>query len=227
MRILFGFLVLVGMCGAAVAEPGRIVVSGHGAVDVTPDMAVLTLGVSHEAKDAGEAVSETSAKAGEILSRLDALGIEKRDVQTSNLTLHPVHKRYDSGNDAKIDAFRATNTVTVRVRDVSKLGTVLARVVQDGANQFNGLHFALQSPRPYEDDARRTAVADARAKAELYAAAAGVTLGDVLEISEGGGQGPRPMPMMREAMMADASVPVAAGELTVRAQVTMVFSVSQ
>ncbi|MEQ9695452.1 SIMPL domain-containing protein [Shimia sp. SDUM112013] len=231
MRIILGFLVYLGCVVAVAAETpqkaGRIVVTGAGRIEVVPDMAVMTLGVSHEAKEARAAISEVADKANDILTRLDTMGVATRDIQTSNLSLHPVRRHSNDGKPPVVEGYRATNTVTVRVRDLSTLGEVLTNVVQDGANEFNGLRFGVQEMDGYHDLARRAAVADAQAKAALYAEAAGVTLGPVVELSEGGGDLPRPVPMMRAEMVADAAMPVAEGEMTVRAQVRMVFAIAE
>ena len=102
---------------------------------------------------------------------------------------------------------------------------MLQALLEAGANDFSGLSFGLQDPRPVEDEARRAAIADARAKAELYAEAAGVTLGPIRSITEGGMSGPMPMdaPMMLEARSA---MPVAAGETMVRANVQVVWTLA-
>lgn len=119
------------------------------------------------------------------------------------------------------------NTVRVRVRDLEKLGEILQAVLNDGANDLSGLSFGLQDPRPVEDTARHAAVMDALAKAQLLADAAGVALGPVLTITEGGG-GSQPMfdaPMAR--MELASPVPVSAGETVISQRVTLVFSLGE
>jgi uncharacterized protein YggE len=117
--------------------------------------------------------------------------------------------------------------VTVRVRALDALGAVLDGVVSDGANTLNGLGFGLAEDRPLMDEARRLAVADAAAKARLYAEAAGVTLGRVRSISEAGGYAP-PMPLAMEAGYAkSADVPVAPGELSISASVAIVYEIAE
>ncbi len=114
----------------------------------------------------------------------------------------------------------------VRVRDLAALGGILDTVIADGANDFNGLRFGLQDPAPLMDEARRRAVDDAMARAALLAGAAGVTLGPVLSIDDQGGS--RPMPMAEMAMrMSAGAAPVAAGELTLTANVAMVFAIAE
>jgi len=116
--------------------------------------------------------------------------------------------------------------VTVRVRALDSLGGVLDAAVGQGANNLYGLSFGLQEPEPKLDEARRDAIADARRKAELYALAAGVTLGEVVSISEQTGYD-RPMPEMRAASFAkDSGVPVAEGELSLTASVTVVYDLN-
>lgn len=227
MRIFAAVILLMGLTGPALAQDGRIEVTGVGRIDAVPDMAVVSLGAAAEAENARDAMAEVSAVTGAIIARLEAEGIASRDMQTSGLSLNPVWKHYRDDNPPQITGFAANNRLTVRVRDLDQLGSLLDKVLQDGANKFNGLSFALQDPEPAMNAARRAAVADARAKAELYASAAGVTLGKVILISEAGRSGPEPM-MMERAMMSDSAVvPIAAGEVTTEARITILFEIAE
>jgi uncharacterized protein YggE len=223
-------LALAAAAGPAAAE-GRalITVTGEGRVEAAPDMATITLGVTSEAETARAAMDEASGKVSALLATLRAAGIEARDVQTSGLALNPVwdHRGDDEGGPPRIVGFSAQNTVTVRVRALDALGALLDRVLDAGTNTFNGLTFGFREPRPLEDEARRRAVADARAKAELLTAAAGVGLGPIVSISEAG-YAP-PMPDFRMAAAADSvgAVPVAAGEMSVTVSVTVVWEIVQ
>ena len=204
----------------------EIIVTGEGEVAVEPDMAVLTLGVSHDARTAKEAMDGASAGAAEVLATLEEAGIASRDIQTSSISLSP---RWDhSMRDAppKVAGYVASNTLSVRVRDLESLGGVLDSVVGSGANQMHGLSFALAEPRPAMDQARTKAVQDAVAKATLLADAAGLTLGPIRRISEASVGGPVPIQMQGRAMMEAASVPISSGELDVRASVTVVFDIA-
>ena len=209
----------------AVAErPRQISVTGQGQVDVAPDMAVVRIGVTHQSEVAAEALQQTSDALARMLERLTGLGIEARDVQTANLSLNPVWRDSSDGRrQPEPWGFEASNVVSLRLRDLAQVGAVLDALVSDGANRLEGISFALQEPQAVQDEARRLAVADAQRKAALYAEAAGVTLGPVLSLSEGHDAAPRPM-MMDMAMRAEA-VPVAAGEVGLRASVQMVFGV--
>lgn len=206
---------------AAAAELQRqIIITGEGAVQMAPDMAVISLGVTHQSKDAAQAMSMASEAAAQVLERLSGMGIAARDVQTSSVDLSPVYSRRKDSGPMVIEGFRAGLSMSVRVRDLPKLGAVLGAVVQDGANQFSGLHFALSKPQEAEDAARKEAIADALRKATLYAQAAGVSLGDVLQISESGGYH---APKMRMAADMAESVPIAEGELNIGQSVTLVI----
>ena len=222
---------LVGLAPlAATAQPTppdapRLTVTGDGSATATPDMATISLGITAENPEAGVAMDTASQAAEAILARLDTLGIEPRDRQTSDLSLQPLWAGgYDSAEDRRITGYEARNTLTVRVRDLEKLGDVLQAVLEDGANQLSGLSFGLQNPDPVLEAARRDAVADAMARAQVLAEAAGVSLGRVLSISEGGGGSAPPAPMME---MRAASVPVAAGEAELSSSVTMEFALGE
>lgn len=223
MRFLSIILISLGLATAAMAaETGpTITVTGRGEVAAAPDMATITLGVTSQARTAGDAMAEASAAAAAILKELEAAGIAPRDMQTSELSVDPVwSNRTGNGEAPRIEGFVARNTLRVRVRDLDRLGAVLDDVLRVGANTFRGLSFGLQEPEPLADRARAAAVADAQRKAALMAGAAGVALGPVLSISEAGGAAP--VPMMLES--ARAAIPVAAGEVSQTATVTMVFA---
>ena len=214
--------------GAVMAEAMVITVTGEGRVDQAPDMATVSLGVTTEGATAAEALGANSAEIAKVLERLGSAGIAPRDVQTTGLSVNPNWRNNSSGEAPKISGFIANNGVTVRVRALDGLGAVLDAAVQDGANQLNGVEFGLQEPRPAQDEARRRAVADARARAELLAEAAGVKLGAIRSISETMGA-PMPMPAFRMAAdaVAGAPVPVAAGEVATTANVTIVWEIAQ
>lgn len=207
---------------AAADDAGRITVTGIGQVAAAPDMATIRLGVVEEAASAAEAMRAASAASAAILAEVEAAGIAARDVQTSDLSMGPVWGDGGPGQP-RIVAFEARNTLMVRVRDLSALGGVLDAVLEAGANRFEGLSFSLQDPEPVADEARRRAVDDAARKAALYAGAAGVTLGPILEISESGAARPQPMEMAM-ARLADA-MPIAEGEVSTEAHVTIVWAI--
>ena len=214
---------------AAYAEERRILVAGTGTALSEPDMATIVLGVTNEDTQASAAMQATSAAVAKVLSRLGEMGIEARDMQTRDLSLSPVWSghRNPEGEAPRITGFVASNRVFVRVRELDDLGQIMDAVIQDGANDFGGLSFAMQDPQPLEAHARAEAVADATAKAEQLAQAAGVTLGPVVSISDQGG-GVRPMAQMREMAMSDAGgVPVAGGEISVSVSVSMEFDIAE
>ncbi|MGI1663474.1 SIMPL domain-containing protein [Palleronia sp. KMU-117] len=220
-------LVLLALPALAQEVPRTIVVSGLGEVSAVPDMAYVTLGAQAEAATAAEALAATSAAVAASLEVLTGAGIDARDIQTSGISLSPRMVWPENGNGApRIEGYVASNQLTVRVRDLEVLGGVLDAVVSSGANTLGGVSFALSEPRAAEDDARRAAVEDARARAALYAEAAGVTLGPVREIAEEGFSQPMPRMMAAEAAMSDAAPPVAPGELTVSARVRVVYSIA-
>ncbi len=218
-------MVPVGAVWADTPTPALITVTGDGAVDAAPDLAVLSMGVTTNAETATEAMAQNTAALAVVLERLKATGIAERDVQTSNLSLNPNWTSYDGNVPPKITGYTAVNQVTVRIRALDSLGVVLDAAITDGANTVNGLGFSLSDPRPAMDKARVQAVADARAKATLLVEAAGAGLGRIVSITEGGNA--QPGPMFKMSMAADSAVPVAAGEVSTTAQVTVVFEITQ
>lgn len=230
--IVNAFVICLWVIPAAAQEPsgrGHIVVTGNGQVQASPDIATVTLGVAQEAREASDAMAQVNADMAKLFERLAELGVEPRDVQTTTLRLDPVWRdesRSTPREGPVIVGFVARNDVTIRLRDMGRLGEVLEVLLEDGANRFSGVSFGVDNPEPLLDRAREQAVGDARRKAELYAKAAGVTLGDVLEISEPGST-PSPMPTYARAEAVMTGVPVAGGELTFGAQVNIVFALGQ
>jgi uncharacterized protein len=222
------FLLAASLPGTAPADPAprQISVTGQGRTEVAPDMATITAGVTSEAAEAAEAMAKTSRAVRRVLARLEATGIAPRDVQTRRLSLDPVwsNQRGAGNGPPRITGFVASNTVMIRVRDLDGLGAVLDALVADGANDFNGLQFSVQDPAPLAGAARRAAVADAIARAELLAAAAGVRLGAVMSISDRIG-GRAVQRAMNLASVPESGVPVAAGEVVITASVSMVFAI--
>ncbi len=206
-------------------QGGRLTVVGHGNSQAVPDMATITMGVTSQAPSATAALASNSADTAAMLAVIKAAGVAPRDVQTSGLSLSPVWKNRASGNNSppEIIGYTVHNQVRVRVRDLDGMGAILDAVVSSGANQFNGLNFGLQDPVPAADTARSSAVRDAARKARLFADAAGVTLGPILEISEAGAR-PQAQLQMREMAMA-SDVPIARGEVSTRATVTIIYRI--
>lgn len=207
-----------------------IQVSGQAQVLAVPDQAMINLGVSNDAATAAEAMDLTSKALAEVISRLKAQGIEAKDIQTQQVSLHPIWSQKvdkDTGqNHNHITGFSASNILAVRVTDLDKLGAILGEAVADGANEFQGLQFSVQDPKPLVDQARAEAVKDAMDRAAQLAAAAGITLGDVLTISESSAQPYARGANARFAVMEAASVPIEAGEISYQANVSMVFAIS-
>lgn len=219
---LAAMIIAISPVVALANEDGRITVTGEGQVTGAPDMAMISLGVTTEATTAAEAVAANNVQLALVLERLRGAGIEERDLQTSGLSLNPNWQQPEGETQPRITGYIASNMLTVRVRAIDTLGAVLDKAVIDGANTFNGVSFGLSDPKPAMDKARKAAVEDAMARARLLTAAAGLKLGPVISITEGGNMG-GPVPMFRMDAAAAPAVPVAAGEVATTASVTMVF----
>jgi len=207
---------------AQVIPPAAISVTGEATVSVPPDLAEIDGGVTSEAKTAREASEANNAAMGKVLQALKGAGIEEKDVQTSRLSLQPQSAPNRSGPSA-IAGYRASNRVTIRVRDVTKVASVIDTLVGAGANEIGGINFVVSQASKLLDEARERAVADARRKAEIYAKAAGVTLGAPLGISEEGNSAPVPYRRMAAGMA--VSAPVAQGEETLAVTVSVSWAI--
>ena len=206
--------------------------TGQGEVKSAPDIAVISTGVVSEAKTAREALTANNEAMASVLQTIEAAGVAKQDIQTSNFSVQPKYKyakRASNGEHEppRITGYTVSNSVTVIARDLAKLGPVLDAVVSSGVNQMNGLSFSIAEPEPLRNEARKLAVAEARTRAELYAAAAGVSLGKILSISEAGGHRP-PQPAFRRAALESAAadaVPIAQGQQSIQMQVNIVWEI--
>jgi uncharacterized protein YggE len=202
--------------------PSAISVTGEATVSVPPDLAQVDAGVTSDAKTAREASDANSAAMGKVLLALKSAGIEQKDYQTSRLSLQPEYAPNRQG-PSPVVGYRASNRVTIRVRDVAKIANVIDTLVGAGANDIGGINFMVSQASKLLDDARTQAVADARRKAEIYAKAAGATLGAPLSISE---EGAAPRPVFRAKIAAEmAAAPVAQGEETLSVTVNVSWAI--
>jgi uncharacterized protein YggE len=209
------------------AEPAILSVTGEGLVAAAPDMASVTVGVTSQASDAASALKANSRSMTALMGILDTFNIEASDRRTSGFNISPRYERRgDDSRAPEITSYEVSNQVTIRYRDIDRLGDLLDAVVRAGGNRIHGLSFGNSDDAGLRDEARQLAVADARRRATLYAEAAGGELGRVLSITEAGA--PQPRPEMRTLAMADAyAVPLAAGENEIRAVVNVVFELEQ
>ena len=223
--------------GPALAEEPRVAtidISGDGSVTAAPDMAMVSSGVVSDADTAAEAMTANSTAMAEVVARIKEAGIEARDIQTSGFNVSPRYARVKSSDPQEyrqeLVGYPVSNSVNVRVRDLSKLGGLLDVMVRDGANQIGGVNFIVSEAGKLKDEARKEAMADAMRKAKLYAEAAGVELGRVLSINEQD-HGPRPVMMMARAEFkgadAAAPAPIEAGESELSIRVNVSWELKQ
>lgn len=205
----------------AMAARPALNLSASGEVRVAPDMATITFGVQTEAPTARAAMADNARRMQEVFAALSRAGIADRDIQTAGLNLSAQYD-YVENQPPRLRGYQASNQVTVIINDLTKVGTTADAVVGAGVNQINGIAFGLKDPKAAEDQARILAVRALQDKARLYAQALGVELGGIRSLNEGGYTPQPPMPVYAMARMesADASTPVAAGEMTVRIDIT-------
>ncbi|NJR13247.1 MAG: SIMPL domain-containing protein [Phyllobacteriaceae bacterium] len=208
-------------------------VSATGDAALAPDIAYLNLSVLREAPTARDALTANSAAMAEVLAAMKAFGIEDRDLQTTGFSINPQYvypKPEEPQTPPKIVGYQVQNGLSVRVRDLSKLGEVLDRAVTLGVNSGGNVTFGNDNPDAALESARVTAMKNAVGKAKLLVEAAGAKLGKIVSITENYDR-PFPQPMMAKAAMdmaaAPESVPVAAGENTYSVTVNVAFEISQ
>ena len=200
-----------------------VTVSASGEVSARPDMARVSSGVMSEGASAREALDRNTSVMSKLVTGLKAAGVEANDIQTSNISVQPRYTHPREGQAPAISGYIVSNTVEIRARDLKRLGELLDSLITLGANQMHGLSFEVSQAETLKDEARKGAIANARRRAELYAAAAGVEVGAVLSISEDTAHpGPRGFTMARKA--AAEAMPIEAGTETLEARVTVTWA---
>jgi hypothetical protein len=221
--------IVAGLLFAAPAEaqtppPAVISVSGEADISVPPDQAQIDAGVTSDGKTARDASEANNAAMGKVLLALKGAGIAEKDYQTSQLSLQPQYAPNRVSAPPAIVGYRASNRVTIKLRDVTKVASAIDTLVGAGANEIDGINFMVSQASKLLDQAREQAIADARRKAEIYAKAAGVTLGAPISISEEGSPGP----VLYRAKLASpmaAAAPVAQGEETLAITVNVSWAI--
>jgi uncharacterized protein YggE len=218
LPVLFIVAASFAACPAHAADK-LVTVTGEATVAIAPDAAVIRIGVNSQGKTAREASDANAKQMTSVLTAIKDAGVADRDVQTSRLSLQP---QYDSNKNgtARLLGFQVTNQLTVKIHDIDKLPNLLDRAIAAGANEMSGIEFVVSEQSKLLDQARDDAIADGHRKAELYAKAAGARIGQVLSIvEEGSSAPPRPMQAMRAS-----GVPIAPGEQTLRASVSITYA---
>ena len=193
-----------------------------------PDIATISAGVVTQAADGNTAMRQNAEQMAKVMAAIKAAGIADKDIQTSGISLNPQY-RYAENEAPSITGYQATNTVSLKVRDITKLGKVLDSLAAQGANQINGPTFQIDQPEPVYDEARLAALKKARDRAETYAKALGLNVRRIVSISEGGGGGFRPVPMMAMSARgkAEMDTAVSPGETEVSVSLDVVFELGK
>ena len=211
--------------GYAVPSDGTLLsVSAQAEARRVPDVATMSTGVVTRAADANAAMRANAEQMSKVMAAIKAAGIAERDIQTTGVNLNPDY-RYEDNKAPVITGYQASNTVNIKVRDLSKLGKALDALVASGANQVNGPSFEIDQPEAAYDEARQAALKKAQARADMYAKSLGLKVRRIVSISEGGGfRPPMPMPMMAMARgKAEADTAISPGETALSASLDVVF----
>jgi len=203
----------------------RLDISATGEVTRVPDVAIISTGVVTRAPTATGAIRQNATRMERVRSALRQAGVADKDIQTSSLSLNPEY-HYEQNKAPRLTGYQASNQVSVRFRDIGDTGKILDALVAEGANQISGPSLTIDKPEEALDEARLKAIANGRARADLYARALGMRVVRLLSVSEGGGYAvPPPMPMYAraEAASMDAQTKIDPGEQKVQVGVNMSF----
>lgn len=224
--VAFGLLAACSPYGTVPENIRSMSVSGTGRVTIVPDIATINIGVRSESEVVADALDGNTAQANAIARVLKQLGIEDKDIQTSNFNIYP-SERYDPmTGQVEGRFFVVENTVNVTVRDLSSLGQVLNAVVEAGANSIYGISFNVEDRSAAVAEARELAIQEAKAKAVVIAEAAGVQLGEIININVYEGSMPIPYYDAKGgAFAAEAAVPIAAGTLAIIMECNLTYAI--
>lgn len=203
----------------------RLELSARGEVKRVPDVAVISTGVVTQAADAATAMRDNAARMARVAAALKRAGVADKDISTTAVNLTPQY-RYNNNQAPLITGYQASNQLSIRFRDIARSGTILDILVKEGANEINGPSLVLDNPEAALDEARAAAIRTARARADIYAAAAGMKVRRLVSISENEAMTIVPRPMM--AMMAKEAGPAAdtmimPGEQTLGVTLAFIF----
>lgn len=216
-----------GKAEEAKAIQRTITIEGRATAAAAPDIAEVTIGVVTQSPSAKLALAANTASMTKLFQTVKDLGVAEQDTRTSGFNIAPQYETRERGLAPRIVSYQVANQIVVKFRDIAKLGDALDRVVTDGANIVHGVRFTFDESDAILDEARAKAMADARRKEELYAKGAGVKLGRVLIVTEGGLERIRPVVsegLMARSGMAQASVPIAPGEQGVHASIVVIWA---
>lgn len=203
----------------------RLDISATGEVTRVPDVAVISAGVVSRSATASAALQDTADRMTRVIAALKRAGVEDRDIQTGNISLNPEY-RYPQDQAPQLVGYTASNSVTIRFRDIRSSGKILDALVAQGANQISGPNLMVDKPEAALDEARAKAIAIGRARAELYARSMGLRVVRIVSVNETSGYYAPPPPAPPVAMMARAerdSTPVQPGEQKLQVSVGMTF----
>jgi uncharacterized protein YggE len=202
-----------------------LTMQGEGTVGAAPDMAEVSAGVTTMAQTAAAALAANTARMKKMFAAIAKLGVPEKNVQTVAFSIFPQYG--DSADNAprRLIGYRVNNEVLLRLDDPERLGAALDALVAAGANQVDRVGYSIKDAAPLLSRARAAAVADARAKAQTYAMAAGVSLGPILSIRETGGPSPMPVPRMAPMALNGMPPPMAGGEEKVSASVSITWEI--
>ena len=234
-KLIFGilaafFIALLPLAEAAAMEGPVLSVEGTGRAKLAPDQASLSLGVITTGASAQEVQGENARKMQAVTQAMRALGIEERFIKTTNISLQPQYDYKDGAR--KLKGYTASNSVLLEVKELAKVGRVIDSALRAGANRVDSLEFGLQAPERLEQNALKSAVANARSKAEIMASALGKSIVGLKLVSENNsGYSSRnyAVSMLAAKTAGDEAVstPIEPGELELSANVHIEFVLSE
>ena len=207
--------------------PRTVSVNGLGMASARPDVADIQLGVETIDADAGLAVNENTERMTAVMDAIKAMGVEDKDVQTVQYSMW-IEQQYDKqGEPTGENRYHVVNQVRIRVRELDKVGQLLQKALEVGANTVNGVSFSVADPTALQEKARQLAIANAKTKADQLAAGLGAKLGALRQVSEFGGLVAPVAPVWQEGIGGGGPVPMSGGEFSVTVEIQVIFDLAE
>lgn len=202
-------------------------VTGEGKVEVTPDTAFIRVGVAAaNAKTVNSVQEELAMKSDALIDAMVTLGINKADMKTTTYNIYPLYGDTVRTGPSSITGYSGSTIVQIKTKNIDRVGSIVAKATEVGANQIEGVEFTIDDPASYRSKARKAAIADAKKQAQALSKDLGIRLGNITNIVESAGLGGGPVPYIAEvkdSALGGAAPAIQPGTQTVMSTVTVYF----
>ena len=182
--VIFYFLASINEKTKA-SETDVISVTGTGEIYVTPDIGLVDISVQTQNKDVSKASNDNNEKMNSIITYLKSSGVDEKDIKTTSYSIYPVYSWEDKTGRRNLDTYEVSQVLEVKIRDLSKVGEIISKSTELGANNVSSLSFTIDDDEKVKEQAKEQAIKNAKEKADKLGKALGVHLVKIVNFSEG------------------------------------------